>query len=500
MKNLRTATFTSVVALMAGPALADVTAGQVWTDWKSLFESYGMTLTTEGESMSGDTLTVSGITLASDLAPEGSFSWSFGDIAFRELGNGTVDISLPETMPFSMDVTDASGEMANISMVIRQPGLKLVASGDENATRYDYDAPEVSVGEISIDATDIPEDFDMVFDMMARGNTGFIEVASGDLRSYDSVTETDSLSLEMAFSVPEGDEAGSMTINFEMADMRQETTGQIGQVAMDMSLSDMIAGGMRQQGVATYGPSNYTVNADIPDGAFQMAAAAEGGTLDISIDEDGISYGGTNAASTMTFASDAMPLPPLSFSVGETEARVTIPVVPGEEQQDLGFVIKLVDLSVDDMLWNMIDPGESLPRDPATLIIDLGGQVTVSEDFTAPEFAENADAPPGQINALNVNELVLSIAGAEFTGDGQFTFNNDMGMPMPAGVANLSLTGANALMDKLVVMGLLPQEQAMGARMMMGMFARPGDGEDSLVSTIEMKEDGSILANGQRIK
>jgi hypothetical protein len=40
----------------------------------------------------------------------------------------------------------------------------------------------------------------------------------------------------------------------------------------------------------------------------------------------------------------------------------------------------------------------------------------------------------------------------------------------------------------------------MGARMMMGLFAQPGEGEDTLISTIEMKEDGSVLANGQRIK
>ena len=36
--------------------------------------------------------------------------------------------------------------------------------------------------------------------------------------------------------------------------------------------------------------------------------------------------------------------------------------------------------------------------------------------------------------------------------------------------------------------------------MMTGMFARPGDGEDTLVSTIELKEDGAVLANGQRIR
>lgn len=107
---------------------------------------------------------------------------------------------------------------------------------------------------------------------------------------------------------------------------------------------------------------------------------------------------------------------------------------------------------------------------------------------------------PGQLNAVNVNEIKFSVAGAELTGDGDFSFNNDGPIPVPAGVINLMLTGGNGLMDTLVAMGLLPEEQAMGARMMMGLFARPGDGEDTLVSTIEVNEDGSVLANGQRIK
>ena len=49
-------------------------------------------------------------------------------------------------------------------------------------------------------------------------------------------------------------------------------------------------------------------------------------------------------------------------------------------------------------------------------------------------------------------------------------------------------------------MGLLPEEQAMGARMMMGLFAVPGDQPDSLKSKVEFTQDGQVLANGQRLK
>jgi hypothetical protein len=73
-------------------------------------------------------------------------------------------------------------------------------------------------------------------------------------------------------------------------------------------------------------------------------------------------------------------------------------------------------------------------------------------------------------------------------------------MPKPVGQINLALQGGGALIDKLVAMGLLPSEQAMGARMMMGLFAVPTGEPDSLTSQIEFTEDGQILANGQRIK
>jgi len=39
----------------------------------------------------------------------------------------------------------------------------------------------------------------------------------------------------------------------------------------------------------------------------------------------------------------------------------------------------------------------------------------------------------------------------------------------------------------------------MGARMMMGMFARPGDGPDTLTSTLEFK-DKCFFANGMRLQ
>jgi hypothetical protein len=71
-------------------------------------------------------------------------------------------------------------------------------------------------------------------------------------------------------------------------------------------------------------------------------------------------------------------------------------------------------------------------------------------------------------------------------------------MPKPVGAVDLSLTGGNRLIDTLVAMGVVPEDQAGFARMMLGLYAVPS-GEDALTSKIEFKEDGGIYANGQRV-
>ncbi len=156
----------------------------------------------------------------------------------------------------------------------------------------------------------------------------------------------------------------------------------------------------------------------------------------------------------------------------------------------------------------MFDPTAVLPRDPATLIIDTTGKLRWLFDIFDPEAAalvETTGGEPAEVEALEINNLVLSLIGAELTGEGGFTFDNSDkttfdGMPKPTGSIALNLIGANGVMDNLVKLGFVPEEQVMGARMMLGLFARPGAGADELVSEIQVTEDGQVLANGQRLR
>ena len=153
----------------------------------------------------------------------------------------------------------------------------------------------------------------------------------------------------------------------------------------------------------------------------------------------------------------------------------------------------------------MFDPAGSLPHDPATLIIDTKGKARLTVDITdEAQSAALGDAPPGELHALELTELKAKIAGAELTGAGALTFDNSDtttfgGLPLPTGRIDLKLVGANALLDKLIAMGLIPEDQAMGFRMMAGMFTTVAEGTDTLTSTLEFKEKG-FFANGQRLQ
>jgi len=172
-------------------------------------------------------------------------------------------------------------------------------------------------------------------------------------------------------------------------------------------------------------------------------------------------------------------------------------VIATEAAGDYSFLLKLTDFSLNEEAWAMFDPQAALPRDAAQIAIDISGKTKIDLPglITAEESGVQPPVPAPE--SLNITELGLKVAGAALAGTGAFTFDNSMGIPMPLGEANVSVTGANALIDGLIKTGLLSEDDAMGARMMMGMFFVPGANADELTSKIEAKEGMQILVNGQ---
>jgi hypothetical protein len=156
----------------------------------------------------------------------------------------------------------------------------------------------------------------------------------------------------------------------------------------------------------------------------------------------------------------------------------------------------------------MLDPSKKLPNQPINASISLSGKSILFENFTdfrSEIYAENnGNQFPVEVEKISLEKLNVSLMGASLQGKGDLLLDNDdlitfNGYPKPVGSFEFLLSGANALVDKLIDSGIVDPDTAMGARMMFSMFAVP-TGDDKLRSKIEFNSLGHILANGQRLR
>ena len=484
----------SLAALLCSTAAqADVTAAEVWQAWVDYSASMGQTVETGGQDQSGDTLVITDAVFRGSQ-PDGSFSLTVPEIRLRETG-GTVEITMSEEMPMIAESTGEDGEKVSMAMMLTHEGLVTVASGTPGDMTYDLTAPAIGfeMGDMTVDGVPV----DMTLSATLRDTTAQYRATEGDAQRITS--EMTGAALDFAMAVTDPEEGGTFQIEGSLADLagQSDLTTPEGMNPDDMAAA--LNAGLAMTGGFRYGEGAYRMN--FADGGQTVNAEvrAQGGTIDAALSQEGLRY--AVAGTGTEVAAEVSDLPfPVNLSVAETGFTFQMPLSAGENAP-FGMALRLVDLVVSEEIWAMVDPGAQLPREPATLILDLSGRADVTADLTDPAVGEMT-APPGELRSLDLNQLQLTVAGAELTGQGALTFDNSdlsMGFPKPTGAVDLALTGGNALLDRLVAMGMLPEDQAMGARMMLGLFAVP-TGPDSLSSKIEFRDDGGIYANGQRIQ
>jgi hypothetical protein len=405
---------------------------------------------------------------------------------------------MSDEVPLDFSVTSPENEVSTFSLLIDQSALDLVASGAPGAISYAYSAPEMSMRMTEATADGEPLDLDASLAMTSLDGSYF--VTDGDLREVQSALNVASITMAVSGTDPEGS-GDTFELGLELADLASKSSGTATPMMSMTNLTEMVGAGLTADGTTTHGPATFTLEGTSEGSAFAMAGSYGSGEYGVAIGADGLDYDYAGRDFTLTFTGDDIPLPQVALAAEEIGSRIAMPIGVSEEPGDVGLGLRLIGLSVSDDIWGMFDPMGALPRDPATLILDIAGRANWLVDVFDPAIAdEQMMEPPGEVQSVTLNELRLSAVGALLTGTGAFEFDNSGPVPQPAGTVNLRLEGANALIDRLVQMGMLPEDQAMGARMMLGLFARPGDGPDTLVSEITVQPDGAVLANGQRIR
>jgi hypothetical protein len=136
-------------ALVAGPVLADVTAQQVWDDWKAQMAVYGETGVTIGsEDYANGVLTVTDLGFNVTGEDGSTANGNLPQLVLTENGDGTVTVTMSEEYLVNIS-TPADAEMgteaSDVVLALRHTGLEMTVSGNPGALTYDVSAGRYAV-------------------------------------------------------------------------------------------------------------------------------------------------------------------------------------------------------------------------------------------------------------------------------------------------------------------------------------------------------------------
>ena len=498
--------FSSAASLLLSTtaSFADITNLEAWTFWQDYMTAFGYTVEAN-ETIDKNTLTLSDIKL--EYSGSDGFSMSMPTLTFTEQGDGSVKVEHPTKSSISFNTTLETGEAVDVTVGYIQDGMDMTVTNQDGAFTYDYSASDIdlTLENLVVDGTTMSSTVASVA-LNLKDITNTFSSKGDELSEYTQTLSIGTSSYNVAFSEP-GTEV-SFKANGTMNGLASAGTGTIPDLEnTESNPYALLNAGLKADGTITYQGGNMDIAFDSPDGAGTAKTSSTGGAIEVAIDPSSLNYDVSQTGVTVEALLPDVPLP-INFDMAEAKINFAMPIQKLDEEQDFAFGLTLGDFNMSDLIWGLFDPTSQLPRDPATLALDLSGKAKVLFDFLDPEQAvalESSGAAPGELNALTLNNLLVDAVGARLTGTGDFTFDNtDLesfdGLPRPTGAIDLKLEGGNGLLDKLVAMGLLPQNQASGVRLMMGLFATAGTEPDTLNSKLEINEAGHILANGQRIQ
>jgi hypothetical protein len=486
-------------ALFAGTAAhAELTAAQVWDDWKSQLAQYGEeNLTIGAEETSSGTLTVRDVTLSA-VDEDVTVATTIEFITFNEQSDGSVRVTMDDSYP--LVITGEDGVVITINMT--QSNLEMIVSGEPASMNYDITAESYEI--VFQDAVNGDVTINGDASVIARDLVGSYNVSKDTMRNISSDASIGSIDVLVDFQIPGGNGeyvTGAAKINGLQ-------TQSVAAVPLDMDLENperIFVNGFSVAGGYTIDSADYVF--DINAEGDQTAGSVSTGTVTLTgeLNSKTVAYESRTTDVAVNLQTSEVPLP-IEISLAEYGFGFRMPIGTTEDAADFGFKFDLVDLVIGDVVWDIFDPSKVLSRDPATLEIALTGTARALIDFLDPAQQEAMDSTdvPYELATLSLDTLRIMAVGTLFTGSGAFTFDSsDMQtfapLPRPEGDATFEITGLNKLLDNLVAMGLVPEQDIMGPRMMMGMFAR-STGDDQMAIDIEIEGDGQVKVNGNRVR
>ncbi len=532
--NLRLTSSAIALAAMTAPAFADVTPEQVWQSWVDYYQGAGYQIKEGGREKAGDTLTLTDVVAAGGTA-ENPASFAFGTVTLSDTGDGKVRTVFSDRATGSIKGSEADGKSFEIPFTIDMPGNSTVTSGAPEDMTHEFNYPTIDIALTTMKVGDKETPLPIRFSI--AGSTGTMHFVAGETAKYDYKAHAERMNASGDIQTEDG---GKIKFDTNMSGLEMSGDLALPKGAnMGGDMNAAIKSGTAMSGSVKSGAMTATFDftATGEDGQPQTGKGkydGKGFDLTFAMSQDGLTYQGNSDAFTSEISGGQFPFP-IKYAAESGSFDLQFPVLKSDTAQPFKLAYSLAGLTMGDEIWALFDPEAKLPRDPASLDLDLTGTAKVNEDLLDPavmaaeaEAATPTDAAP-EANPettpdagdaatadaeaaatpepfvpvdLNINQFALSALGAKITANGQLTGpeGGDL-IQAPVGKLNATFEGVNGLLDTLGSMGLVPEDQLMSVRMMLTMFGKPAaEGEDKLTTELEFKEDGSLTANGQQLR
>ena len=471
---------------VAGGAQAQSTAETYLQEFIELYAAQGFALEFAEKNATGDGLELSGVVMRMEN-DQSQMQMSIDSMTFVEIDDPVYEVEIRTSPAFAGTVTtdpgdgpitfDFEGTMAGVTR-LGGPADDRVIGVDYQTIALNYNMPmldsEGGSGTMQLTASEL------------GGTLGYSLALATQV--YDMTIGNAALSMDMV--PPDG---GEMDLQVTYTDVTLVGEGPIADMT-DPANMFSVDGDLTMR--LDSGPYTSSMKVDSPDGAFDLISNGATSFLGFAGGRGQLDYSFGGTGLKLIASGSTIPLPQIEADIAETDMRFALPVAPTDGKGKAAVRINLDGVSVSDQLWGMVDPGSVIPRDPAKILLDLEGNADVDVNLMDPDNAMAMMGMPFTFQDAVLKALEVSFGGASVTGSGEAVMNNDGPFPMPVGGIDLRIAGINGLLEKLGQIGIVPPEQAMPVRMMLGMFAQPTDEADVFTTRIEAGADGSITANG----
>ncbi|RPE64838.1 hypothetical protein EDD53_2602 [Pacificibacter maritimus] len=492
----------SCLMLPAHIGFADVSPQHVWENLQLFGQSIGQSYTAELEQ-NGDTLVARDVAIeftgqSSELVTLNGY---FPEIRFKALKRGAVEITFP-----------AAGRYT--SSIAGNPSLDISPLDIENT---------VTIGNTII-ATGSPDDITFT---VAPGTVSYVtheQSKSGMTLVPEKVMTLSDFKGELTTVQKDGAllsdldvsaQSINVTSNGSTDDVAMESTFHSAPIAITAAFSTAanVAKDRKRflesmQGDVRYslGETHFETKTGSAERQLHILGDVQNAFINTSIIDGSLEYGGRATQTEVTVGGSAVPFPSVDFGIQSATFGITAPYLASPDPRPVGIQVAFEQVRLPDVAWSMLDALGELPHEPATLRLDLVGNVISEIDLINPQsmLEAKSDNLPFQPLDLSLNDLFVSVGGATLAGEGTATFVDNLAtsnkrLPFKSGEATLALTGGTALINAITASGLVAPQMGATAKMLLGVFARSGEGEDSYITDIELQKGKSVTVNGQKL-